>query len=155
MKVKCFLTYPKVTRHFPGLSDPQRCIPIELNIMCDAWKQNTAMRQGFCELIFAGAGNHPGLWDGYEGYPFDSGDAGINNVHRQWAAAPQLRSMSVGDLINIDPPGLDEWWLCDSVGWILLTAEQAKSWLEYPRKYGCDSFELKEWMEKETGLATV
>lgn len=155
MKVNCVLVYPKLDNFEAPLAwRSTRSIPIELNIGCPDWETNTAMRHGFCELIFAGAGNHPGLWDGVEGHPFESGDRGIDNVHRQWALA-RTRSASVGDLVNIDPDGLNEWWVCDSVGWVLLTPEQAESWLEYPRQYGCCSFELSEWMEKTTGVSTV
>ena len=116
------------------------------------------MRKGFCDLLFAGCGNHPGLWDGDPDHEFDAGDQGINNVHRQWAVAPRpiewaaarTRSMSVGDVVCVDPAGLCEFWLCDSFGWILLTTKQAESWLKFPRRYGCCSSELKEWMDLYT-----
>jgi hypothetical protein len=143
------LIYPRVDRVPSVHSEKQRVIDGHLNIGCSSWKTNTAMRKGFCDLLFAGCGNHPGLWDGVEGHPFDSGDQGINNVHRQWAVA-RTRSMSVGDVVCIDPAGLCEFWLCDSVGWVLLNSEQVKSWLQFPRKYGCCSFELSQWLKKQT-----
>ncbi len=150
MKVDLSVTYPKVTRQWPDPSEAETVFPIELNIGCPCWQENTAMRHGFCELLFAGCGNHPGLDDGIEGAPFDSGDRGINNVHRQWAPV-KTRSMCIGDLINIDPNGLDEFWLCDSAGFVLLTQEQAVSWLDFPRQYGCQGFEVREW-KKANGL---
>ena len=66
MKVNCVLIYPPVY----GIQSPVsiRHIPIELNIGCHKWQTNTAMRHGFCELVFAGAGNHPGLYDGGPNY---------------------------------------------------------------------------------------
>lgn len=150
MQVQCYLIYPAVKRELPENSDIEKYIPIELNIGCDTWKTNTAMRKGFCELVFAGAGNHPGNEsDQMAGYEFDSGDKGINNVHRQWALA-RTRSMSVGDILKIDIGEQDEYWLCDSVGFVLLTPDQAGSWLNYPRKYGCCSFELNQWLKKQT-----
>jgi hypothetical protein len=146
MKVNFRLVYPSVSNGIH--SSPQRTIEGHLNIGCGGtWKTNTAMRHGFCELIFAGAGNHPGNeQDQMNGFEFDSGDRGINNVHRQWARA-KVRSMSVGDLINLDPDGMNEWWICNSIGFVLLTAEQTQAWLSYPRAYGCCSFELNKWME--------
>lgn len=149
MKVNCVLIYPPVD----GIQSPVsiRHIPIELNIGCHKWQTNTAMRHGFCELVFAGAGNHPGLYDGGPNYyGFDSGDAGINNVHGQWEVAT-ARSMSVGDMLNIDPNGINEFWLCDSVGFVLLTEEQAWSWLNYPREFCCDSIALMNW-KKRNGM---
>lgn len=149
MKVDCVLVYPKLDIfEAPPAWRSTRSIPIELNIGCPDWQHNTAMRHGFCELIFAGAGNHPGLWDGDPDHEFDAGDRGINNVHRQWAAA-RTRSASVGDLINIDPQGLNEWWVCDTCGWTLLTPDQAAQWLIYPRQYGCSSIELNKWMDTQ------
>ena len=142
MKVNCVLVYPAF-QHCAHCAEQH--IPIRLNIGCPEWQTNTAMRHGFCELIFAGAGNHPGLWDGDPDHEFDAGDRGINNVHRQWAEA-RTRSASVGDLVNIDPAGLNEWWVCDVCGWTLLTTVQAKNWLEYPRQ-SCSSFELNKWLD--------
>ena len=144
MKVKLFVHYPAVSRQFPDPSEDEHLMPVELNIGCSTWQENTAMRHGFCNLVYDGFGNHPGLYDGMEGQPFDAGDQGINNVHRQWATY-KTRSMSIGDIVNIDPNGLNEYWLCDSVGFTLLTEEQANSWLNYPRQYGCCSFELRQW----------
>jgi hypothetical protein len=126
------LIYPRVDRVPSAYSEKQRVIDGHLNIGCDSWKTNTAMRKGFCDTIFAGAGNHPHL-KSEGGQQFD------------WWRTAKARSMSVGDVVNIDPAGLNEFWICESCGWILLTAEQATSWLEFPRKYGCDMFELREW----------
>jgi hypothetical protein len=33
----------------------------------------------------------------------------------------------------------------------MITPEQVESWLKYPRKYGCSSLELSDWMKQETG----
>jgi len=159
MKVDFEVIYPGVKRSFPNPSATwhlEKRFSVVLNIGCSGWKTNTAIRQGFCELLFNGFGNHPGLSDsvGYDpqGWqpPFDSGDPGINNVHSQWAPL-KTRSMSVGDLVVIKE--INETWLCDNCGWVLLTPEQVKSWLEYPRQYGCCSFEVSDWMKKETGVS--
>jgi len=143
------LIYPAVSRVPASNSDKQRVIDGHLTIGCASWHSNTAMRKGFCDLIFAGAGNHPGLWDGDTEHEFDAGDKGINKVHQRWQES-KVRSMSVGDMVNLDPAGLNEFWICDSVGWVLLTPEQATSWLEFPREYGCCGFELSQWMDKQT-----
>ena len=127
----------------------ERRYPVSLNIGCDTWQTNTAMRYGFCELLFAGCGNHPGLWDGDPNHEFDAGDKGINNVHRQWAEA-KVRSMSVGDVVLIDWGGMNEYWVCDSCGWILLTPEQFESWRTFPRQYIGLSLDLNKWMETLT-----
>ena len=148
MKVHIDLIYPAVNRTQPHPSFSEKRIPIVLNIGCNSWQENTAMRQGFCNTIFAGAGNHPGNDDGQFGAPFDAGDPGINNVHGQWVKY-RTRSMSVGDVVCIDPDGAREFWICDSVGWDLLTEEQANSWLKFPRSYGCCSFEVNDWMTAE------
>jgi hypothetical protein len=151
-KIQITVVYPKVDRNFPDPSAAEQRFPIELNVGCDNWQNSAAIRNSFCELLFAGAGNAPSLYEAQSPFtPFDSGDSGINNVHRQWATQ-HTRSMSVGDLIVIDPNGLNEWWLCDVVGFTLLTAEQVKSWLDYPRKYGCCSFELKKWLDLQLNL---
>lgn len=149
MKVELEVIYPAVNRTWPNPSDTERRYPVVLNVGCSTWKTNTAMRHGFCELLFAGCGNDPGLCDGIEGQPFDAGDRGINNVHHHWIQA-NVRSMSVGDIVWIKT--LNEFWACDSCGWVLLTPEQTASWLQYPRQYGCSSLELSEWMETETGI---
>jgi hypothetical protein len=150
MKVDFEVIYPGVERSFPNPSALEKRFPVVLNIGCSGWKTNTTIRQGFCELLFNGFGNHPGNFDGIPGQPFDSGDPGINNVHSQWAPL-KTRSMSVGDLVVIKE--INETWLCDNCGWVLLTPEQVKSWLEYPRQYGCCSFEVSDWMKKETGVS--
>lgn len=143
-KVQYTVVYPKVERKFPDPSDPERQFSGEANIGCDTWKSSAAMRHGFCEMIFAGAGNHPGIHDGEIGMPFDSGDPGVNRVHGYWASA-RVRSMSIGDLINIDPKGLNEWWLCDSCGFVILSEDEVVSWLDFPREYGCCGFEVRKW----------
>ena len=151
MKVQFDLIYPSVNRQFPQPSDSEKHIPIVLNMGCELWKTNTAMRQGFCNLIFAGAGNHPGNdYDRQFGAEFDAGDPGINNVHRQWAKAGRMRSMSVGDIVRIDPDNFNEYWVCDSLGWTLLSETEATDWLNFPRNYGCCGFELTEWMENNS-----
>ena len=149
MKVELEVLYPAVNRAWPNPSDTERRFPVVLDVGCSTWKTNAAMRSGFCDLLFAGCGNHPGLYDNVPGIPFDSGDPGINKVHNQWAAN-QTRSMSVGDVVIIKE--LNEAWVCDFCGWVLLTPEQFESWLKYPRKYWCCSFELSEWMKQETGI---
>jgi len=149
-KVEYLVVYPRVDRPDNCYVDPERTIRGNLNICCDSWKTNTAIRMGFCDLIYAGFGNHPGLHDGNPNMPFDSGDAGVNHAHDFWAKA-RIRSMSIGDLICIDPHGMSEWWLCDNVGFVILSDDEVTSWLNFPRKYGCDMFEVKQWM-KEEGL---
>ena len=150
MKVELEVVYPAVNRAWPNPSDPERRFLVVLDVGNSTWKTSSARRHHFCSLLFAGCGNHPGLFDGIEPVqPFDSGDRVINNVHNQWATQ-RTRSMSVGDLVVIKE--LNETWLCDNVGWVLLIPEQAESWLKHPRKYGCCSFELSEWMEAATGI---
>ena len=140
MKVNYVIVLPAVQRQWPSPSDSERYIANHLNIGCNTWQTNTAMRKGFCERIFAGAGNHPGTQA--EGGTFD------------WWRGERARSMSVGDLIHLDPKGLNEWWVCDSIGFILMTESQALAWLAWPgRKYGCCSFELSEWLDSVTQLA--
>jgi len=158
MKVELEVLYPAVNRAWPNPSDAERRFSVVLDVGCSDWKTNTAMRHGFCELLFAGCGNHPGLNDmvHYESHDpnfrpaFMSGDKGIDNVHNQWAPV-KTRSMSVGDVVLIKE--LNEAWVCDNCGWVLLTPEQVQSWLNYPRQYGCSSFELSDWMKTETGIS--
>lgn len=145
MKVQCVVILPGLDRaDVPAQYRSQRNIPVELNVGCEYWQSEASFREGLCDLLFAGFGNHPGLWDGFEEHRFDSGDEGINNVHRQWELA-KTRSMSVGDVVVIDPDGLNEHWICEGCGWNRLTPEQAKSWLDYPRQYGCCGFEISAW----------
>ncbi len=131
------LILPRVDRVPSVYAEKQRVIDGHLSVGCDTWKTNTAMRKAFCDTIFAGAGNHPYL-KSEGGQCFD------------WWRTVKARSMSVGDVVNLDPAGLNEFWICDSVGWVLLTTEQAESWLNFPREYGCDMFELKKWLETQT-----
>jgi hypothetical protein len=146
MKVDYLIIYPAVSRSFP--SQDQRNFSGELNVGCTSWQANTAMRHGMCELLFAGCGNHPGNDLGPD-FQFDSGDQGINNVHRQWETY-KTRSMSIGDVICLDPNGLEEWWICDTCGFTLLTDEQVTSWLTFTRQYGCSFIELNDWLDTQT-----
>lgn len=127
-KVEFAVVYPKVERKSPNPSDQEQIFTNHLNIGCEGWKTSPAMRQGFCDRIFAGM------------------NAGSQSEF-PWFLKTRVRSMSVGDLVNIDPDGLNEWWVCDSCGWAILTDEQVDSWLAYPRQYGCCSFELADWMK--------
>lgn len=149
MKVELEVLYPAVNRPWPNPSDTERRFPVVLDVGCSTWKTNTARRQGFCDFLFAGCGNDPGLFDGVVGQPFNAVDQRYVNIHKQWATQ-RTRSMSVGDVVIIKE--LNEAWVCDSCGWALLTPEQVESWLKYPRKYGCCFLELSDWMNQETGF---
>jgi len=143
-KIQIEVVYPRVERQFPNPSDDERQFFGEMTIGYETWKTSATIRKGFCEMIFAGCGNHPGLHDGQLDMAFDAGDPGVNSVHHQWKEA-RIRSMSVGDLIHLDPAGLNEWWMCDAFGFVVLTKEEVDSWLAYPRQYGCCSFEVRKW----------
>lgn len=150
MKVTTSVIYPEV---FGERYTPERRFTIDLNIKCEAWRADVKMQKGLCEMLFAGCGNHPGNEWEMEWNPgftpkFDSGDNGINNVHYQWEKQ-ETRSMSVGDLVLIDPRGIAQWFVCDSAGWLPLSTKEATSWMMHRRKYGGCSFELNEWKNRK------
>lgn len=146
MKIEITVVYPEVKRQPPNPSEDEQHYSYDMNTGCKVWREQSDLRERLCDFLFAGCGKFPGLFDGLEGQPFDAGDPVIDEIHNQWAQF-KTRSMSVGDLICIDPTGLNEWWMCANVGWSKLTGEQVRSWLDYPRQYGCCSFEINEWLK--------
>ena len=151
MKINYAVIYPNVKRQAPNPSDDERMIVGAMEVGCETWKTSAGMRHAMCETLFAGFGNHPGNEHDQmmmEGIEWDSGDPGVNRAHSYWQGA-HVRSMSVGDLINIDPAGLNEYWICCSCGFTLLFPEQADAWLNYPRHFGCCGFELNKWLETQ------
>ncbi len=76
-----------------------------------------------------------------------AGMNGGSGAEFPWFLGAQARSMSVGDVVKLelDVKIDDEWFICDSFGWLPVTPVQAQSWLDFPRKYGCCSFELSKW----------
>lgn len=150
MKVITSVIYPEV---FGERHVPETRFFINLNIGCESWKTDEEMQKGLCDLLFAGCGNHPGNewereWNLGFTPAFDSGDPGINNVHHQWETQ-KTRSMSVGDMVLIDPKGIAQWFICDSIGWLPVSTKEATSWMIHRRQYGCCSFELNEWKKRK------
>lgn len=149
MKVDYQIVYPASGAEFPSRPIPQKVMEGYLVVGCSEWMTNETFRRGFCDLIFAGCGNHPGNEpDQSFGAEYDSGDPGINRVHRQWEPY-RTRSMSVGDLVRI--VAINEWWLCDVIGWVKLTKEQADSWRSFPRQFAFGGGELRHW-KNQNGL---
>jgi hypothetical protein len=69
--------------------------------------------------------------------------------------AQNVRSMSVGDVVAIYKPTLigAQWFICEANGWLAVNATQAQSWLDFPRKYSCDFWELTQWKRKHFAQA--
>lgn len=68
-----------------------------------------------------------------------------------WFLKERMRSLSVGDVVALYKPALigSKWFICDSCGWLEVNATQAQSWLDFPRKHGCDTFELRQWQKTQ------
>lgn len=154
MKVETIVIYPPT---FGAQYRIPACqFSVDLNIGCSTWQEEESygtdeIRKGFCDLLFAGCGNHPGDEAAeIEFGEFDSGDPGINRVHEQWAKQ-RIRSMSVGDVVVIDPHRNPSYFICDASGWLNVSSYQAISWLLYPRQYFGASHELREW-KADNGL---
>ncbi len=135
------VTYPKVAR--ASYPEPEReyrgSVPLS---------NDSVPREKVCDVLFAGFGNHPGNEQdlGFPGYVFTTGNGSIDFVHQRWVIA-RTRSMSVGDVVNFE--NSDIYYICDSCGWFSVFKDQARRWLDFPRQYGCCSFELKQWKKAE------
>lgn len=77
----------------------------------------------------------------FAGWNYGSGDEFTFFLHQN------CRSMSVGDVVALYKPDKigSEWFICNPCGWLKVNATQAQSWLDFPREYGCSSFELRKW----------
>ncbi len=131
------VTYPKVDR----LEYPEGERTFRGSIHLD---NDPIVRDSICDLLFAGFGNHPGNEQdmGFSDYKFTTGNPVIDRIHQHWAIV-HARSMSVGDVVHFDDS--DTYYICDSSGWLPVNEVTAKSWLNFPREYGCCSFELKKF----------
>jgi hypothetical protein len=141
------VTYPKVNYSNPG-NDPtitRYGQEKEMRGML-ALPNDSLPREDVCDILFAGFGNHPGNEQDYGslGYRFTTGDKAIDMAHLRWAMA-QVRSMSVGDIVNFENSNL--YYICGPVGWIVVDKVNTDSWRNWPREHGCDLFEVRQWMK--------
>jgi hypothetical protein len=133
------VTYPKVGR----LEHPER----ELRGLITV-KDDVTSREDVCSILFAGFGNHTGNerdWD-FPGFVFTTGDDSTDMAHRRWEVAG-VRSMSVGDVVTFE--NSETSYICDCCGWMAVPKVQARRRLDFPRQYGCCSFELRQWKKAE------
>lgn len=125
------VVYPQVNYSNPGNDPVIARWSASKELRGSIYLENDSLpREEACDMLFAGFGNHPEV-----------------SLPR-WKMA-QVRSMSIGDVVNFE--NSDVYYICDSCGWLTVTKDQADSWLAFPRKYGCDMFELKAW-KIEVGL---
>jgi hypothetical protein len=117
--LKYSVIYPKVANPSYPETEREYCGSINLD-------NDSIPREEVCEKLFAGFGNHP--------------DPEVTMI--RWTMA-RTRSMSVGDVIHFENSNL--YYICDTSGWFAVNKEYADSWLNHPRQYGCDMFELREW----------
>ena len=108
-------------------------------------------QRSFMNVVLPGRHNHDHLERIFAGMNGGSGS------EFPWFLQAHVRSMSVGDVVvlyKVDPKSdrfLGTWFICDSCGWLEVNVTQAQSWLDFPRKYGCCSFELRQW-QKSLGM---
>ena len=113
--------YPSVERQWPSPSSPEQLF----NRNFISLESDSISRTIVADRIFGG-------WQG----------TGLGN---EFPAFLKLgcRSMSVGDVIHFE--NSNQWHICDSCGWLTVSLNEVRSWLIFPRKYGCYMIELNDW----------